>query len=337
MTLDMYVEKWRKIGLSTEPADRPTAEWGMRWLYKTQQKQQPRIEWKTSPQKIAEGLKKNAISFVNVSSELANWGVSTRETREAFQAMARTMEQNIAIPIRMEARRGTSHADRMMSAVNPMLFVMSGQFLAGILGWYDYLIDIVEKNKELGFEVYGLTNLAISAGFAFPLEDVCYISERPISIQLDENDRLHGEDAPAVAYADGFEVWAWHGNLVGEKVIKQQFTWKEIQEQNNIEIRRSMIDIYGTGKYLIDAGAKELHSDGFGTLYRLENEPQNWQTEEPLVMVKVVNSTPEPDGSYKDYFLRVPPQMETAEQAVAWTFEMGEGETEETYQPKEES
>ena len=43
-------------------------------------------------------------------------------------------------------------------------------------------------------------------------------------------------------------------------------------------------------------------------------------------MAKVVNATPEPDGSFKDYFLRVPPAMERARQAVAWTFRMQEME-----------
>jgi hypothetical protein len=40
-------------------------------------------------------------------------------------------------------------------------------------------------------------------------------------------------------------------------------------------------------------------------------------------MVEVVNSTPEPDGSRKTYFLRVPPTIETAREAVAWTFGLG--------------
>ena len=34
----------------------------------------------------------------------------------------------------------------------------------------------------------------------------------------------------------------------------------------------------------------------------------------------------EPDGSFKDYFLRVPPNMERARQAVAWTFDKAENE-----------
>ena len=37
-------------------------------------------------------------------------------------------------------------------------------------------------------------------------------------------------------------------------------------------------------------------------------------------MVKVVNSTAEADGSFKDYFLRVPTTITSAREAVAWTF-----------------
>ena len=61
-------------------------------------------------------------------------------------------------------------------------------------------------------------------------------------------------------------------------------------------------------------GATLLHQDDWGQLYRAEIAG-----DEPLVMVKVVNSTPEPDGHFKDYWLRVPPTMQTAHRAVAWT------------------
>jgi hypothetical protein len=37
-------------------------------------------------------------------------------------------------------------------------------------------------------------------------------------------------------------------------------------------------------------------------------------------MVEVVNSTPEPDGTSRTYWLRVPPQTRTARAGVAWTF-----------------
>ena len=46
-------------------------------------------------------------------------------------------------------------------------------------------------------------------------------------------------------------------------------------------------------------------------------------------MVEVINSTPELDNSFKTYFLRVPPNIKSAKEAVAWTF----GKTKENYNP----
>jgi hypothetical protein len=61
---------------------------------------------------------------------------------------------------------------------------------------------------------------------------------------------------------------------------------------------------YGQSRYLLDSGARRLAEDEFGALYRTEIPG-----DEPLVMVKVLNSTPEADGSSKPYFLRVHPEM----------------------------
>lgn len=41
-----------------------------------------------------------------------------------------------------------------------------------------------------------------------------------------------------------------------------------------------------------------------------------------VVAVEVVNSSPEPDGSRRTYFLRVPPGIRTCRAAVAWTFRL---------------
>jgi hypothetical protein len=50
-------------------------------------------------------------------------------------------------------------------------------------------------------------------------------------------------------------------------------------------------------------------------------------------MVRVLNSTPEPNGEVKSYFLRVPPDIADADAAVAWTFGMSKDE----YRPQIES
>ncbi len=52
-----------------------------------------------------------------------------------------------------------------------------------------------------------------------------------------------------------------------------------------------------------------------------------------VVMVEVVNSTPEPDGTSRTYWLRVPPATRTAREGVAWTFGVGA----EIYEPLQQT
>src|ERR1700722_17693261 len=66
--------------------------------------------------------------------------------------------------------------------------------------------------------------------------------------------------------------------------------------------------------------ALPIGASEFGTLLR-KATPNN--DDETLVMVRVLNRSAEPDGSHKTYFLRVPPHVTTARQAVAWTFGLG--------------
>lgn len=103
------------------------------------------------------------------------------------------------------------------------------------------------------------------------------------------------------------------------------FELKDIRAEGNVEARRLMIEFYGLGKYLQESGAVLIHQDQVGELYRMRQVD-----DEDLVVVKVVNSTAEPDGSFREYFLRVPPSITHAREAVAWSFGMKENE----YEPK---
>ena len=89
-----------------------------------------------------------------------------------------------------------------------------------------------------------------------------------------------------------------------------------------------MIDRYGLERYVRDSGAAVAHADEVGTLYRIDVP-----NDEPIVTVSVTNSTPEPDGTSKQYLLRVPPDITTARAAVAWSF----GLTAEEYCPAVET
>ena len=135
----------------------------------------------------------------------------------------------------------------------------------------------------------------------------------------DHNHRLHSVNgAPARKWSDGYEEFCWHGVTVPELVVRapEKITVAMIEAEDNAEVRLVMIERYGEKRYLADCGAVLLHKDKSGELYK-KNLGQH---EEPIVFVKVRNSTVEPDGSFKDYFLRVPPRIKVAKEAVAWSF-----------------
>ena len=149
-------------------------------------------------------------------------------------------------------------------------------------------------------------------------ENYVVISERPIVCRMTEQEgRLHCEDGPALAFADGYSLFRWHGVAVPEELIchPEMISVARIDGETNAEVRRVMLERYGESRYLADSGAMPVHTDGYGTLFRKEIPD-----DEPIVMVRVINSTPEKDGQRKTYMLRVPPTIETAHAAVAWTF-----------------
>jgi hypothetical protein len=153
-----------------------------------------------------------------------------------------------------------------------------------------------------------------------------------------------------LVYPDGFAIWAWHGLRVAQAVIEkpESITIAQIDAEKNAEVRRVLTERFGAARYLLESGATPKQKDVHGILYQ-----KPLPDDETLVMVRVLNSTPEDDGHlsrdeaielfgpdapaahdgmmltlaqvpvslrFKDYFLRVPPAMRSARQAVAWTF-----------------
>ena len=102
-----------------------------------------------------------------------------------------------------------------------------------------------------------------------------------------------------------------------------------------------MVSLFGQEKYMNEAGMQEIATDKYGTLYHSK------VGDTVIAAVKVKNSTPEPDGSIKTYFLPVhpenrpllqngqlgEPQKLTAKAAIASTF----GLTEDQYEPDQMS
>ena len=162
------------------------------------------------------------------------------------------------------------------------------------------------------------------------LDDVVFACEQPRILSIDTGGRLHSESGPALQFADGSQYFIWHGVNVDQRIIDQpeSITLQEIESTSNLETRRVLIERFGQARYLQESGAELVQEDECGVLYR-----QQLDWDEALVMVKVINSTAEPDGTFKEYFLRVPPETQTAKEAVAWTF----GINPEEYEPDQQT
>jgi hypothetical protein len=225
-----------------------------------------------------------------------------------------------------------------------------GQHDSGWLSFYDVFRRIGLKEID---QLNGIIQISQNCGWWWPFSGAVILTERPNLIARDTANRLHSATGPALRYPDGWSIFAWHGLRLDARLIEhpETITVAEIEKESNAEMRRAKVEIYGTGRYLLDSGAQEMHRDNFGILYR-----KNQANDEPLVMVRVCNATPEPDGSlsvehvlatfgrpawmvdglegrFKEYFIRVPPTMQRAKEAVAWTFSKTEAE----YQPNIET
>jgi hypothetical protein len=240
----------------------------------------------------------------------------------AWTAMAAPLErliQRVLIPVRDQVAREARDrldADLAKRVRGWSLHAVYGQHDAAWLAGFDFLGRVAPQASAVA-KLAGLMQIARTAGWWWPFEQVAVVSERPAVLARDDQGRLHGGDGPAIAYSDGLALHCWRGMPVPADLIGRldQLTVERIHAEQNLELRRVLTERYGLDRYLRDAGATRVGADETGVLWRLPVDG-----DEPLVMVEVINSTPEPDGSRRRYWLRVPPTTGSAREAVAWTF-----------------
>ena len=306
--LPAFVDYGLQYGLNTSPCDRPKAEAAIRAHYAALNRPEPKlIIWLDSPHQGAIG-----------AAMLAGTKFSGAQVRA--QVWAQVWDQvrdQVWDQVRAQVRDQVWHA-------------CYGQHDASWLAFYEFF------ERECGLEccekLRGMQTAAQHCDWWWPFANAVIITERPRTLVHDAEGRLHREDGPALQYPDGWGIWAWHGVRVPQDVIErpETITVEQIEHERNAEARRVLITRYGQDRYLRDSGAQQLHRDDWGALWRKE-----LAGDEPLVMVQVTNSTAEPDGTYKDYFLRVQPELRplrddglgepqelTALNAVASTFGM---------------
>jgi len=170
----------------------------------------------------------------------------------------------------------------------------------------------------------------------------------PLSFKRDGDGRLHSDDGPAYISplrctwyqegkkhgldvdAFGSTCFYYENILVPPRFMQdpESLTFDEVIGHANTEIRYVGMQIYGYDRMREEERFDIIDSDvaADGTERELLQCDGVFKgtngSNERITLVKVTNSTPHPDGTYKDYYLKVPPDMKTCQQAVAWTFRM---------------
>lgn len=297
-----YVDKWLSIGLNTEPCNFKKSVNAIKQAYKVVD---------LTPPKYFIGPVNSPIEGAivqNILKDMVDNSVEFKNNNHLNEYVMNELQNN---------------REKYMKGIN--ISSQAFGYAEYWLSFYDYFqtecgLDLKKINPSV--------EIAKNSGWWTPLKNVAIIQHRPSEINMDEENRIHSVDGAAIKFRgdwdDPSNVYAVHGVRVPKKVIDRNYNIADIEKEENAEVRRVMIELYGQDKFIIESGAKEVNTDEFGTLYMKE-----LNDDEPLMMVKVVNSTMEPDGSFKDYWIRVDPNayggLKTARAAVASTWRNPDG------------
>lgn len=304
-------EKWTAIGLDTKPIDKRKARAALRRCYKQIGRELPPITWVKSPR---EGVYARA-RWVAADGDFKRYEEITAEVKAKGQV-------DLAVSHEHVKEHLAGWADSRVG----------GNTWAGWHAWAEAMRYLGVEGIE---EVDALNDLAQEVGWFWPYAEFCIVSEKPEVIRMDDRQRLHGEGVPAVRYRDGWSQWVWHGVDANEKVITGQFTGDDFLNEQNAEVRRVMAEVRGWEWVLDNIGAVKGAADEYGTKWSVDlskGMSQTWGERDEALLVEVMNSTPEPDGSIKRYFLSVNPDEcrdLSPVDCIGWTFSLRPGE----YQP----
>ncbi|MEE8434867.1 MAG: hypothetical protein V3S64_08775 [bacterium] len=199
-----------------------------------------------------------------------------------------------------------------------------GQQDVSWIAYHRFCLDIGLRYDPEEAELVDLhEKIARSCHWYWPFERVCIVCDRPEGYRYDPHGRLHSghhggnhrDDAPAMVFRDGWEIWAWHGVPVPRKAVAGPATLEAVAAETNAEGRRVLIERYGWERYLADAGARVIHTDEVGELLEIRLDDR-----QVARLARVKDGTPGPDGVFRAYLIHVPPNSRTCREAVAATY-----------------
>lgn len=156
--------------------------------------------------------------------------------------------------------------------------------------------------------------LSLHSGPRIVHEKFCMISDRPELLLVDEENRPHAVDGPFCRWRDGTALYSWHGVRIPAIWIEDRtsLTAATALAVESAEQRRAACEIVGWDRILEDLNARTLDKDEDPEVGELVEVDLPGSGSERFLRVVC--------GTGRRFALPVPPNVQTALEANAWTY-----------------
>ncbi|MEG4028536.1 MULTISPECIES: DUF6745 domain-containing protein [unclassified Microcoleus] len=348
--IPVYREKWRARSLSTGPINRSQAAETVKSAYSAIGLKAPEIIFVDRPYEAADLI---VSRFDNPSSELRSQFETKlrspleKQLRGYLGSQLETELQN-QLPTQLEQRLYTqlktqlwepernylageissqlppqqvidersgeirpTLGKHLSNCIQPELWAAYGSLL-------DFCISVINLPHSYGRNWIVFQSIVRDCGWIYPYDKVCIVCEKPIALSVDSNHRLHAEGKPAVQFADGVSIYAYHGVILPEwygRLHPHQWQSKWVLKEQNAEVRRALIQGITYDRICQELAVTELDSWQEYTLLSIEfdDDFDDVGNRKPVYLLKMTC----PSTGFI-HALRVPPDIESAKEAIRW-------------------
>ncbi|MEG4571680.1 hypothetical protein QUA56_02965 [Microcoleus sp. N3A4] len=355
--IPVYRDKWREIALSPGPINRSQAAETIKAAYAIMGKKPPEIIFCDRPYQAADlilshadnprsllrsqfetklrgELEKQLRSYLRseLESQLQRQLPSQLEN-QLYNALQRQLWTSLCEQLDREIYRKSSQhlsgtlskeiywktlGEQLNNCIHPELWACYGSLL-------DFCISVLNLPHSYGRNWIVFQSIVRDCGWIYPYEKFCIVCEKPIALCVDSDYRLHAEGTPAVQFADGFSIYAYHGVILPEwygNLYPHQWQSQWALKEHNAEVRRALIQGIGYDRICQELEATELDTWQEYTLLKIDFKDDLDTDGKPLPVILLKMTCPSTGFIHA---LRVPPDVRsssraslTAQEAIRW-------------------
>lgn len=348
--IPVYQEKWRAIALSTGPINRSQAVETIKAAYALIGKKAPEVIFGDRPYQAADIIisqMDNPRSLLRGQLEIKLRSELDKQLRshlrselesqlhrqlqnelenQLYNALARqfwsSQREDLASEISIKlSQQFSGQRSRKIhwetigkqtnNCIQPELWAACGSLL-------DFCISVLNLPHSYGKNWIIFQSIVRDCGWIYPYDKVCVVCEKPIALSVDSDSRLHAEGTPAVQFADGFSIYAYHGVILPEwygYFHPHQWESKWVLREHNAEVRRALIQGITYDRLCQELEVTELDYWQEYTLLKIDfaDDFNDEGNPKPVYLLKMTC----PSTGFI-HALRVPPDVESALEAIRW-------------------